>query len=98
MTDIEQVIQEMLKPHGFIKNTYVNNYNGVYTGSCHSSFVSFSNGFNSNGLDDSDKFVEITETKVKLLYWNREQADWEITSTDLCDPNSLQTIEDWAKP
>jgi len=94
MTDIEKVIHQLLEPHGFISTAH--NYNNCYD----KDFASFSNiSFNRNDnslISNGDKIIEITETQVKLLCWG--QTDWDIILTDLCDPNSLKIIEDWAKP
>jgi len=32
-----------------------------------------------------------------LIEWNLKQITWEEITVDLCHPNSLTTIENWAK-
>jgi len=70
MTDIEKVLEELLKPHGFKKDRLhiVNNHR--------------------------NRSIHIIREQVKLCQWG---IDWKSTTIDLCDPNSLQIIEDWAK-
>jgi len=80
MTDIEQVIIEMLEPYGFKTNYPVQRNTPSY------SQISIYN-----------KTIYILEDQIKLWQWNHEQNKWLETTVDLCDPNSLQIIENWAK-
>jgi len=41
--------------------------------------------------------IYITGTRIILRQWGRGQYNWDDIFTDLCDPNSLKIIEDWAK-
>jgi len=45
--------------------------------------------------DKYDKIIEITGIQISLHQW--KEIEWNTTTVDLCDPNSLQIIEDWAK-
>jgi len=83
MTDIEQALTELLKPHGF-------------TEACPTWFMGIKTHHSQHIHPDKNKIIFITENKVTLHHWNTNAKDDIIT--DLCDPNSLQIIEDWAKP
>jgi len=86
MTDIEQVILKILKPHGF---KTIKDRPQIIEG------VSFSN-INQH-VHNNNKIVNITGTQIKLHQRNSTWDTWTTISADLCDPNSLQIIEDWAK-
>jgi len=84
MTDIEKVLQELLESHGFTTNTHSYYYHNNHL--C--------------------KLVHITNSQVELKQWDtqlqpgfvaRSKQNWYEIIIDLCDPNSIQIIEDWAK-
>jgi len=84
MTEIERVLEELFKPHGFTEvcPTW---YMGIKTH--HSQYIH----------PNKNKIIFITENKVTLRQWDHEHNWWSDIFIELCDPNSLQIIEDWAK-
>jgi len=92
MTDVEKVILELLKPHGFrILKPYKFTKQNIKQSSNNKIILIGRSTFAFN----TSKIVEIVGTQVKLSHWNRIQ--WDITITNLYDPNSINLIEDWAK-
>jgi len=81
MTDIEQALTELLKPHGFTEACYTQVV-GVKTHQSHYIHL------------DKSKLVYLTGTQARLIYWAKDNTDIII---DLNHPNSLQIIENWAK-
>jgi len=82
MTEIEQILLEILEPHGFTAHRAYNSHNHYY-------------------YHDKQKTLRLIGTQVKLVQWDdgpsRQTFPASVTFVDLCDPNSLQIIEDWAK-
>jgi len=93
--EIGQIILEILKPHGFqiIEDGF------QITGGGFEDW-SFSNI--SRDTRRHHKIVNIVGAQIKLYQRNipAQSSTWDVWNTitvDLCDPNSLQIIEDWAK-
>jgi len=83
MTDIEQVLEELLALYGFqVKNR--------------SNTIILTNY--PNRPSRTNKLIKITGTQIKLRQWNEKEIEWNTTIVDLCDPNSINIIENWAKP
>jgi len=89
MTDIEQVIIEILTPHGFIKEPQIP-----------PDAIQFYLNTNKILSIQEDKItlynIATTDMRHNLCALMMAAIDSEIT-IDLCDPNSLRIIEDWAK-
>jgi len=83
MTEIQQAILELLKPHGY-KTKYPNSDR-------------ITTIISQIGTGIYNKTIYIQENQVRLWQWNHKQNNWLETTIDLCHPNSLQIIEDWAK-
>jgi len=79
MTEIQQIILELLAPHGF-KTKYP-----------------FSDNDHIIGTYNKTIYIQENQTQITLWQWSQKQNNWLETLVDLCDPNSLQIIEDWAK-
>jgi len=89
MTDIEKVLSELLKPHGFAKE---NEFFSKQTASLSNIDHNIALGIN------HDKIINITGTQITLnQHTVTTQNTWDTITIDLNHPNSLQNIEDWAK-
>jgi len=97
MTDIEQVLQELLTPHGYATPSDI--AEAIHRDlTANHAYSSNNNNYNHYYYhhDNKQKTIRLTGTQIKLLQWDDTILTSEIT-VDLSDPNSLQIIEDWAK-
>jgi len=81
MTQIEQILEELLNPHGF---------------TAHHGYSNKSSHYHYYHNHDKNKTIRLADTQIKLIQWDDIIPTIE-TFIDLNHPNSLTLIEDWAK-